>query len=222
MACEALVRWHHPVRGLIGPDEFIPLAERTGLIGPIGSWVLDTAIDQLTRWDRARPGGTRLNMAVNLSARQLSEPDCVDWVAAALRRSGLDGGRLHLELTEGALVENLESGRDTLRALRGLGVRIAIDDFGTGYSSLSYLKRLPIDMLKIDRSFVAGLGTDPDDTSIVQAIISLARTLELDIVAEGVETDRQRQELVDLGCQFGQGFWWLRPVSGDELGIWLA
>ena len=220
VACEALARWHHPERGLVGPDEFIPLAERTGLIGPIGTWVLDTAIAQLTRWDRARPWEPRLTMSVNLSARQLSGADCVDRVASALQRGGLDGKRLHLELTEGALVENLESGRDTLRALRGLGVRIAIDDFGTGYSSLSYLKRLPIDMLKIDRSFVAGLGTDPDDTSIVQAIASLARTLGLDLVAEGVETDRQRQVLLDLGCQFGQGYWWSRPISGDELGAW--
>ncbi len=220
VACEALARWHHPTRGLVGPDEFIPLAERTGLIGPIGTWVLDTALAQLARWDRERPGGARLNMSVNLSAYQLSDVDCAGWVASALNRGGLDGGRLHLELTESSLVENLESGRDTLRDLRGLGVRIAVDDFGTGYSSLSYLKRLPIDMLKIDRSFVAGLGTDPDDTSIVQAIASLARTLDLDLVAEGVETDRQRQVLLDLGCQLGQGFWWCRPVSGDELETW--
>ena len=160
-------------------------------------------------------------MSVNLSARQLSDLDCVGWVARALDRGGLDGQRLHLELTEGALVENLESGRDTLRALRGLGVRIAVDDFGTGYSSLSYLKRLPIDMLKIDGSFVAGLGTDPDDTSIVRAIASLAQTLDLKLVAEGVETDRQRQVLMALGCELGQGFWWSRPVTGDELETWL-
>ncbi len=221
VACEALARWHHPTRGLIGPDEFIPLAEQTGLIGPIGAWVLDEAIAQLTRWDRDLPAAPRLDMAVNLSTRQLSDPGCASSVAHALARGGLAGDRLNLELTESALVENLVSGQDTMHALRQLGVRLSIDDFGTGYSSLSYLKRLPIDTLKIDRSFVVGLGQDRDDTSIVAAIVSLAGTLDLDLIAEGVETDRQRLHLLDLACRHGQGFWWCRPLSAGAFGTWL-
>ena len=222
VGCEALLRWDHPELGAISPDEFIPLAEHSGLIVPMGSWVLRRALGQLAAWDDAGPAdGERLWMAVNLSARQLADPDLVVVITEALAAAGVDPARLHLEVTESVLIDDLPTTIERLDQLQSLGVHIDVDDFGTGYSSLSYLKRLPINTLKIDRSFTDGLGTDPHDTSIVHAIISLARALDLDVIAEGVETATQLTELEQLGCDLGQGYHWSRPLPPDELERWL-
>ena len=212
VGCEALLRWDHRQLGAVSPVEFVPLAERSGLIVPIGSWVVGRALGQLADWaDRSD-----LWVAINLSARQLGAPDLVDVVTDALERTGIDPARLHLEVTESALIEDLATSIHRLDQLKQLGVHIDVDDFGTGYSSLSYLKRLPLDTLKIDGSFVSGLGTDPHDTSIVRAIISLGHALDLELIAEGVETDTQLAELVRLGCDYAQGFHWSRAVPPDE------
>jgi len=221
VGCEALLRWDHPEHGAISPDEFIPLAERSGMIVAIGAWVLDQALAQLAAW-MADGSPDDLWMAVNISARQLADPDLVSVITAALDRTGVAPTRLHLEVTESVLIDDLATTIERLDQLQSLGVHIDVDDFGTGYSSLSYLKRLPINTLKIDRSFTDGLGTDPHDTSIVHAIISLARALDLDVIAEGVETATQRSELERLGCDLGQGYHWSRPLMPDDLRAWLA
>ncbi|MDQ1694671.1 MAG: hypothetical protein QOJ03_24, partial [Frankiaceae bacterium] len=182
---EALVRWHHPERGLVPPAEFIPLAEQTGLIAGIGEWVLDTALAQAAEWRVARHDGSSLTMWVNLSARQLNDPGLVAVVADQLRRHAVDPSQLGLEITETALLEDAEGAVTALSSLRELGVRLAVDDFGTGYSSLSYLKRLPVDAVKIDRSFVDGLAVDGDDSAIVAAVAGMARALRLTTIAEG-------------------------------------
>jgi diguanylate cyclase (GGDEF)-like protein len=215
IAAEALVRWDHPERGVVGPADFIPLAEETGLILPIGRWVLGEACRQLAVWRAA--GRRDLRVTVNLSARQFADPDLIDAVAEALARAGLPTGALCLEITESVLMEEVEATAETLRALKRLGVHLAVDDFGTGYSSLSYLKRFPVDLLKIDRSFVDGLGTDPEDGAIVLAIVSLARALRLDVVAEGVEYFHQLEALHRLGCDAVQGFLLGRPGPADGL-----
>jgi diguanylate cyclase (GGDEF)-like protein/PAS domain S-box-containing protein len=220
VGCEALLRWDHHELGAISPVEFIPLAERAGLIVPIGAWVLREAIDQLMRWTTELDGAEPEWVAVNLSARQLGWPELVPLITDALHASGLAPGRLHLEVTESALVDDLAASIQCLDQLKELGVHVDIDDFGTGYSSLSYLKRLPIDTLKIDRSFTDGLGADPHDTSIVHAIVSLSRALDLDLIAEGVETADQRDELRSLGCGLGQGFYWSKPLDPDQLAQW--
>src|SRR5207245_6888671 len=185
MAAGALVRWEHPDRGLVSPDEFIPMAEESGLILPLGRFGLNEACQQLGRWRAS--GRPQLRVTVNLSARQFSDPHLLEVVAGALGRAGLPGDALWLEITESVLMEEVEATAETLHALKRLGVHLAVDDFGTGYSSLSYLKRFPVDLLKIDRSFIAGLGTDPEDGAIVLAIVSLAQALRLGVVAEGVE-----------------------------------
>ncbi len=208
---EALVRWQHPERGLLGPAEFIPLAEETGLIVPIGEWVLRRACEEAARW---APG--ELLVSVNVSARQLAQADFVDVVASALRDSGLTPGSLCLELTESAVIESGPATLTTLHGLKALGVRLAIDDFGTGWSSLGHLRRFPLDLLKLDRSFVSGLGTAPQDTSIAAAIISLAHALGLTTVAEGIETDEQLAMLTSLGCDLGQGYLIGRPAPRES------
>ena len=192
---EALVRWRHPTRGLIGPDHFIAVAEDTGLIVPLGAWVLREAATQAVVWQR-RPGHESMRMSVNLSARQIAQLDVVDLVASVLDASGLVPECLQLEITESVLMHDAPGAVKILAALKALGVGLSIDDFGTGYSSLSYLKRFPVDELKIDRSFVSGLGHDPEDTAIVKAIVSLANALNLTALAEGVET---RVQLDDAG-----------------------
>ena len=222
VGCEALLRWDHPELGPISPGEFIPLAEQSGLIVPIGAWVIAHTIHQLATWHRESPQTAGLWMAINLSARQLSSPGLVALIRDALTGNHLDPGCLHLEVTESVLIGDRATSIQRLGQLKDLGVHIDIDDFGTGYSSLAYLKQLPIDTLKIDRSFTDGLGTDPDDTSIVRAIISLARALELEVVAEGVETAIQLAELQRLGCELGQGFHWSKPLPPDELLGWLT
>ena len=222
MGVEALVRWAHPERGLVPPAEFIPLAEETGLIVPIGAWVLEQACETLGRWTRKDPKLAPGILAVNLSARQLLSSGLLDAIKGVLGNAGVAASRLVLEITEGALMEDVGFFLETLAALRSIGVCLAIDDFGTGYSSLSYLKRFALDSLKIDRSFVDGLGDDPHDSAIVAAILALARALDLSVVAEGVETDEQLQALRALGCQAGQGFLFCRPLDEHDLTKLLA
>jgi diguanylate cyclase (GGDEF)-like protein len=217
---EALVRWRHPERGLIPPVEFIPLAEESGAIVEIGRWVLRTALHQGAAW--LREGDDTLRMAVNLSPRQLFDTDIVADVVAALTESGFPAELLTLELTEGVLVRDVDAVVAQLESLRALGIRIAIDDFGTGFSSLSYLRKLPADVLKIDRSFVADLPAGRSATTLIASIVELARTLGLDVVAEGVETDDQRLALRDLKCGQAQGYFFARPQPADAAGAALG
>jgi EAL domain-containing protein (putative c-di-GMP-specific phosphodiesterase class I) len=209
---EALVRWDHPERGLLGPAEFVPLAEETGLIGAVGAWVLRRACAIAASW-RAQPG---LVMSVNVSARQLATGDFVELVASVLDETGLAPGMLCLELTESAVIES--GAKATLEGLKRLGVQLAIDDFGTGWSSLGHLRRFPIDVVKLDRSFVSGLGREPQDASIAAAIISLAHALGLSTVAEGIETGEQLSILASLGCDLGQGYLFARPAPVEAFG----
>jgi diguanylate cyclase (GGDEF)-like protein/PAS domain S-box-containing protein len=209
VAAEALLRWNHPHRGMLGPAEFIPVAEVSGLIVPIGKWVLRQACEQAAAWRRQ---GFELGVSVNLSARQVAEETGVDFLARTLAETGLHGTDLMLEVTESAVLDDAARAERVLRDLKDLGVRIAIDDFGTGYSSLSYLRRFPVDAIKIDRSFVSGLLSEPDDETIVSAVIGLAENLGLAAIAEGVEDMAQLERLRALGCAYGQGFLWSRPV----------
>jgi diguanylate cyclase (GGDEF)-like protein/PAS domain S-box-containing protein len=218
---EALVRWNHPERGLLGPDEFIHFAEETGLIVPIGAWVLETACRQTARWQALRPAEVTappLVINVNLSPRQLSEPTLASTVARIIRETGIDASAVCLELTENALMQNIESTIEAMDALRNMGVHLSIDDFGTGYSSLSYLKRFPVEALKIDRSFIDGLGREHEDTSIVEAIVTLAHALGLTAVAEGLETETQLEALRVIGCDFAQGYLLGRPQPAAVVG----
>jgi diguanylate cyclase (GGDEF)-like protein/PAS domain S-box-containing protein len=210
---EALVRWQHPDRGLVAPDAFIDLAEETGLIVPLGAWVLEGACRQLMAWRESGVVSQTFTMAVNLSARQLAQPDLVAQVAAALERTGAPPERVCLEITESVLMG--ETTIEGIDALRALGVHLSIDDFGTGYSSLGYLRRFPVDSVKIDRSFVDGLGTESEDSAIVAAVVSLGHALGLSVVAEGVETDDQLAELGALGCDRAQGFLFSPPQPAD-------
>jgi len=217
---EALLRWHHPRRGLLLPGEFIDLAEQSGLIVPIGAWVLGQACRQARSWTDAH-GGDRLTMAVNVSARQLHDPGLEATVSAALAASGIDPAALVLEITESVTVADTDVTTARLRALKDLGVGLAIDDFGTGYSSLRYLRRFPVDLLKIDRSFVAGVGCNPEDSAIVSSVIGLAHAFGLGVVAEGVETAEQLAALTQFGCDYAQGYHWGRPAPADEVESWL-
>ena len=207
---EALLRWNHPDRGVVPPCDFIPLAEETGLIVPIGRWATQEATRQAARW--RRPDGFGPRMSVNVSARQFQHPGFVWDVADALGRSGLDPHLLTLEITETVLVQDTARVAGKLRELKELGIRLALDDFGTGYSSLSYLRRFPIDILKIDKSFVDGIVSSAEDRAVVGAVIQLGQTLQLDVVAEGLESAEQAQVLRDLRCPAGQGYWFGRPV----------
>jgi diguanylate cyclase (GGDEF)-like protein/PAS domain S-box-containing protein len=215
VGCEALVRWHHPTDGLLEAAAFIAIAEESGLIVDLGLWVLREACRQAGAWNRAGRDSLQ-TLRVNLSTRQLAQPDLVKSVLGVLDESGIPASLLCLEITETTLMADSIASLEALTMLRAAGIEIAIDDFGTGYSSLGYLKQLPVDVLKIDRSFVDGLGVDPDDTAIVDAIISLGRALGLRIVAEGVETDRQLDELRKLGCDRAQGFLFSPAVPADE------
>ena len=216
---EALVRWQHPTLGLLPPAEFIDVAEETGLVVPLGDWVLREACRELARRDpEINPGGLRLS--VNLSARQLGESELINTVREVLVETGLDPSRLCLEITESVLMDDVESSIEALLDLKALGVRLAIDDFGTGYSSLSYLRRFPVDVVKLDRSFVAGLGVDPAATAIVAAVVNLAHALGIMVVAEGVETEAQLVTLRALRCDRAQGYYWNRPLPAGELPGW--
>jgi diguanylate cyclase (GGDEF)-like protein/PAS domain S-box-containing protein len=210
---EALARWRHPTRGEVLPNEFIPLAEETGLILPIGRWVLREACRQAKAWQERWPARSPLTIAVNLYARQLQHPGIVEEVVAALAAAELDPQSLVLEITETAVMEQLDAAITILTELRQLGVRLALDDFGTGYSSLSYLQRFPVDILKIDRSFVAGVAGSVEESALARAIVTLGQTLGLETVAEGVETAEQLAALRELGCQLGQGYYFARPLG---------
>jgi diguanylate cyclase (GGDEF)-like protein/PAS domain S-box-containing protein len=215
VGAEALMRWRHPERGVLAPGAFIAVAEETGLIVPIGVWALEQACRDLVSW-RAECGAN-LSVAVNLSARQLAYGDLVDHVRTALGASRLPADALRLEVTETALLDLSGPARLQLEELRGLGVGLSIDDFGTGYASLTYLKNLPVDCVKIDRSFVTDLGSSRSDTAIVAAVLSLAASLDLQVVAEGVETIDQEERLASMGCGFGQGYLWSRPRPLEQL-----
>jgi diguanylate cyclase len=215
---EALLRWAHPTRGQIPPVVFIPVAEDTGLIVPIGAWVIREASRQLGRWRKTLPNGRQLTMAVNLSARQLRDPHLVECVRDALHDEGLSQGSLCLELTESLLMNNAAAATDLLETLRALDVKLSIDDFGTGYSSLSYLRRFRVDNVKIDRSFVDGLDDDDSsDETLVAAILAMAKALRVATIAEGVETPAQAERLYALGCQTAQGYLFSRPVPADQI-----
>jgi diguanylate cyclase (GGDEF)-like protein len=212
-SAEALIRWRHPTRGIVAPNTFIPIAEETGLIMPIGEWVVREACLQVRKWLDA--GMSPVRVAVNLSAKQFRHVDLTAVVKSALAEAQLEPGYLELELTESAVMDDAEKSAATLQVLSTMGVHISIDDFGTGYSSLSYLRRFPLDKLKIDRSFVRDLMSNPDDASIVKAIISLAHNLRLRVVAEGVETEEQLVFLRELGCDQYQGFYCSPAVPAD-------
>lgn len=213
IGAESLLRWHHPERGLISPAEFIPLAEQTGLIIPIGEWVLRTACEEAKNWQTEGLGNLRI--AVNLSAYQFSQSTLVDTVAQILDETDLDPQWLDLELTESVLVQDAEAAASILGELRSRGVQISIDDFGTGYSSLSYLQRFPIDTLKIDRSFVHSAAHNPKSAAIAIAVIQMAHRLQLEVIAEGVETSAELAFLNQHGCDIAQGYWFSRPVSAS-------
>ena len=203
LGVEALIRWRDPELGDVPPAEFIPVAERSGFIVPIGAWVLRQAVQQAALWHRQ---GHRLLISINVSALQFQQPDFVDSVAQALSEVGLEPQWLELELTESILIQDAQEALHRLQALSALGVKLAIDDFGTGYSSLAYLKRFPIGRLKIDRSFIQGLPGDESDAGIVLAIVNMARALHLELIAEGIETEAQRQFMRQVGCEQYQGF----------------
>ena len=221
---EALLRWNHPARGLVPPMAFIPLAEETGQILPIGRWVLESACRQMRDWQARHPAAAALVVSVNLSAKQFAQADLVGEVAAILDRTGLDPATLELEITESVVMDQSEASIERLRGLRALGVKLVLDDFGTGYSSLSYLRRLPLDTIKIDRSFVSGLdaGEAAIDAPIVQAVISLAHGLGIGVVAEGIETETQLAWLRRLGCDRGQGYLYARPLPSARVDLLLA
>jgi EAL domain-containing protein (putative c-di-GMP-specific phosphodiesterase class I) len=217
---EALVRWHRPGHGLVQPDRFVSVLEDTGLILPVGAWVMRAACEQLAAWDRL--GLPPIRMAVNLSARQFRHLYLASLVEDSLRQNGIDPQRLEIELTESLLMEDNDATRAMLDGFRRLGVRLAIDDFGTGHSSLSYIKRFSIDTLKIDRSFVQSLPDNDEDAAICAAVIALGRSMRMCVVAEGVETPEQAQLLRDLGCDEMQGYWLGRPMPGADFAAWLV
>ena len=218
---EALVRWNHPRRGLVSPADFIPVAEETGLIVPIGQWVLNEACAHVRQWQIDSPSHRSLSLSVNLSARQVAQPDLLNRIKEALENSKLNPHCLKLEITESVVMENAEAAAQMFKQLRALGVQLSIDDFGTGYSSLSYLHRFPLNYLKIDRSFVMRLTTD-NDNAIVRTISTLARNLGMEVIAEGIETEEQYQQLKMLGCEYGQGFLFSRPVANAGVEHLLA
>lgn len=219
---EALVRWEHPERGSLPPTEFIPLAEETGLIVPIGYKVLEEACRQARAWRERYPDDSLRTIYVNLSARQFEDPGLVEGVERVLRETGVEPCGLALEIGEGALMNDAESAVDRLRALRELGVRVVVDDFGTAYSSLSRLGRFPLSFLNIDRSLVLKLGTGPEHTAIVSAVINLAHALGWEVSAEDVETADQLARLRELGCDIAQGYHFWAPLTSEEASSFLA
>jgi diguanylate cyclase (GGDEF)-like protein/PAS domain S-box-containing protein len=220
IGAEALIRWLHPAMGLVMPAKFIPIAEESGMIVAIGEWVLRAACMKNRAWQEA--GLPPVPVSVNLSALQFRQKELVQIVANTLRETGLEPRYLELELTESSIIQNAEAAINTLKELKAMGVQLSIDDFGTGYSNLGYLKRFPIDKLKIDQSFVRDLATDPDDAAIVRAIISLAKSLQLRVIAEGVETKEQLEFLSDHGCAEVQGYYFSKPVPEEEFGVLLG
>jgi diguanylate cyclase (GGDEF)-like protein/PAS domain S-box-containing protein len=218
---EALLRWQHPTRGLVLPGQIIPLAEETGLILPISLWVLEEACRQLRAWHEELPATSALSICVNLSPKMLQHPTLVDDLVRIVDEAGVSPSSLKLEITEGVMMQNAQDATGTLARLREVGVRFAIDDFGTGYSSLSYLQYLPIDVLKIDRSFVARLGQGAESAALVRTIVGMAETLKLMVVGEGIETAEQMDSLRELGCEIGQGYYFSRPIPAEDARAWL-
>lgn len=218
---EALVRWQHPTRGLLPPSEFIYMAEESGLVLPLGAWVLDETLKQAEQWRTEDPSTAGLEFAVNLSARQLNDPELVQMIEQALQQRTMDPSLLLLEITETALMSDPEAALESLTALKNLGVSLAVDDFGTGYSSLTYLRKFPIDELKIDRSFIMGLDSNNGDAAIVSSCIELAHAVGIRAVAEGVETTEQVQTLITMDCDLAQGFHFSRPLPAPLLKEWL-
>jgi EAL domain-containing protein (putative c-di-GMP-specific phosphodiesterase class I) len=218
MGVEALVRWQHPQMGLVPPIEFIPLAEETGLVIPMGRWVLETACRQLKKWS-GRPELAHLTIAVNVSARQFNQKTFVDEVLNIVVATGADATLLKLELTESLMVTNVEDVIHKMMRLKANGVGFSLDDFGTGYSSLSYLKRLPLDQLKIDQCFVKTILTDANDAAIARMVLALATSMGLSVIAEGVETQTQKDFLVAMGCDGYQGYFFSRPLPVDAFEI---
>jgi predicted signal transduction protein with EAL and GGDEF domain len=219
VGAEALARWAHPAHGLLSPDEFIPLAERSGLIRPLTSWMLAQAIATAGRWQR---DGARLSIAVNLSARSVLDPDLIPGIEALLQIHRVPADRLTLEITESSVLGDPHRTREVLLRLHGLGVRLSIDDFGTGYSSLSYLRQLPVQEVKVDRSFVEAMLAHPEDESIVRSIVDLGSSLGLGVVAEGVEDRATWDRLTEIGCRLVQGYFLSRPLPLAEFDAWLA
>jgi len=213
---EALVRWQHPDWGLVAPGEFVAVAESSNLILELGSWVIAAAMDQCARW-RAAFNEAAPTVAINISARQFLQDDFVELMATTLERTGADPGDICLEITESVLMDDVDVTVATLRRLKALGVQLAVDDFGTGYSSLSYLRRFPVDVLKVDQSFVSGLGHDPEDSAIVQAVVAMGKALQLTTVAEGVETAHHLIELRELDCDVAQGYHFARPRPAEAI-----
>jgi len=216
------VRWEHPERGLLEPSEFVAVAEETGLIVLLGERVLEEACSQAVQWQRQRPETDPLVACVNLSVRQLRHPDLARTVKRVLHSTGLEGSCLCLDITETLYITVLEGNTAGLDDLKRMGVRLSIDDFGMGYSSMSYLKRLPANTLKIDKAFIAGLGEDAEDTAIVRMVIELAGTLGMSIIAEGVQSEEQAEQLKEMGCDLGQGFFFAQPLSPEEAAKFLA
>lgn len=213
---EALLRWEHPEHGYISPLKFIPVAEESGLIVELGQWVLREACQQLRSWQEQFPSEPPLSISVNLSGKQFSQPDLIDCISKILTETGLDAGSLKIEITESAIIENIDSAAMMLKRIKALGIRLSLDDFGTGYSSLSYLHRFPIDTLKIDRSFVSRINL-PKNAEIVKTILTLARNLGMDVVAEGVETREQVLQLTGLNCEYVQGYLLSKPIDGRAM-----
>ena len=221
IGAEALIRWEDPEQGMISPAKFIPVAEDTGLILPIGQWVLQSACTQLKEWEN-NPLSSELSLAVNVSARQFRQPGFVKQVSELVKQTKINPSLLKIELTESTVLENVVDTINKMHALKLIGVRFSMDDFGTGYSSLAYLTQLPLDQLKIDQSFVRNIGTKSSDSMIVQTIIGMAQNLGIEVIAEGVETDSQRDFLWGAGCRFFQGYLFGRPVTGKEFTTQLA
>ena len=218
VGAEALLRWQHPEKGMVPPNEFIPIAESTGLIMEIGAWVLNTACAQHVAWRDA--GLSAISVAVNLSAVQFRSASLIETVSQAIKDTGIEPSYLELEITESMIMDRIESVLQILQWFRNLGIQMSIDDFGTGYCSLGYLKRFPVNNLKIDRSFVRGVIEEEDDAAIVKTIITLSRNLGLKVVAEGVETNAQLEFLRQQGCEEAQGYYFSRPVPADQLIAW--
>jgi diguanylate cyclase (GGDEF)-like protein/PAS domain S-box-containing protein len=221
IGAEALVRWKHPQRGLIMPDGFLGVAEETGLIVPLGEWVIGESCRQLAEW-QSRPETSQLHLSLNLSARELTHPDVVSNLLGCVRESGIDPHYLTIEVTESTAMADGDSGFRALREFSSEGIRVAIDDFGTGYSSLEQLRRMPVDIVKVDRSFVSGMADDPTDRALVAAVVGMGRALKLAVVAEGVELPEEAEALLELGCHIGQGFLFAKPLPIEAMDELLA
>jgi EAL domain-containing protein (putative c-di-GMP-specific phosphodiesterase class I) len=222
VALEALLRWNHPERGLVGPLGFIPVAEESRLIVPIGRWVVEQACRQAAAWQQLSPDRAPVGVSVNLSARQIADPELLSHIEGSIAANGIQPSSLWLELTETTLLDETAFVERTLAALKQLGVRLVLDDFGVGFSSLGYLKRLPLSMIKLDRSFVENLGEGSHDAAIVRAVSEMADTIGISVVAEGIEKPEQLRAASALGCGYAQGFHFAEPVPADELEQLLA